>query len=185
MASSSFPGTDAADGVDGFDPRRIAHTGLRTLYDYWRSRSPSGLLPPKAIVDPVAMRPWLGNITLVDVAEGGRTFRIRLCGSALVERLGLDLTGRDLSAIPDEAYRERLEDEFRRVAATGRPSVSRNRRRIAGTPYDFEILRLPLGDNGRDVSNILICTLYFEIPPLSYAVGTGRTPRFEPPIWLE
>lgn len=168
-----------------FDPRQISHPALRRLYDYWHERRTADRLPGRRIVDPVAMRTWLGNITLIDVLPSLRQFRFRLCGSSFVERIGIDPTGADLSAIPDADYRDRIAAIFARMVETREPSVSRNRRRIAARAYDFEVLRLPLADDGRSVSTLLVCPMYFEPPPLSYAVGTGREPEFEAPTWLD
>jgi hypothetical protein len=47
------------------------------------------------------------------------------------------------------------------------------------------VLRLPLADDGHSVSTLLVCPMYFEVPPLNCAVGTGREPEFEAPTWLE
>ena len=168
-----------------FDIRLITHPELRRLFGYWHERCPPGGLPGRAIVDPIEMRPWLGNITLVDICRSPLAFRFRLCGSSLVERLGIDLTGGDLTAIPDTSYRREVERAFTRIVATGEPSVAHNRRRIAGRPYDFEVLRLPLAEDGRTVSTLLVCTMYFEVPPLNFAVGTGREPEFTAPTLLD
>ena len=174
-----------AESAAPFDAGRITHPALRRLHLYWRERSVAGRLPPRSIVDPIAMRPWLGNMTLMDVVGAPPRFRFRLCGSSFVERIGIDPTGRDLSALPDPEYRRRIEAEFLRIVATRAPSASRNRRCIARQDYDFEILRLPLADDGEAVSAILICPMYFRTPPLNYAVGTGRAPQFEAPTWLD
>ncbi|MET4699918.1 hypothetical protein ABIE65_002955 [Constrictibacter sp. MBR-5] len=175
------------DGGDTspFDPRQITHPELRRLYDYWYQRCVGDRLPGRSIVDPLAMRGWLGNITLIDVHPSPPRFTFRLCGSSMVERIGLDPTGADLSAIPDADYRVRIETIFARMVETREPSVSRNRRRIASRAYDFEVLRLPLADDGHSVSTLLVCPMYFEVPPLNCAVGTGREPEFEAPTWLE
>ena len=176
--------TDGGD-TSPFDPRQITHPALRSLYDYWHRRCAGERLPARSIVDPAAMRAWLGNITLIDVLPSKPQFRFRLCGSSFVERIGIDPTGAGLSAIPDADYRARIETIFTQMVETREPSISRNRRRIAARAYDFEVLRLPLADDGYAVSTLLVCPMYFEPPPLSYAVGTGRAPEFEAPTWLE
>lgn len=172
-------------GPGQFDERLITHPELRRLYTFWRERCDGDRLPARADFDPVSMRGLLGNITLIDVRSSPPGFVFRLCGSSVAERLGIDPTGSDLSALPDATYRTQIENVFATMVETRAPSISRNRRRIAARSYDFEVLRLPLAQDGQDVSTLLICTMYFEEPPLNYAVGTGREPTFEAPIWLE
>jgi len=173
------------DDPEPFDPRQITHPELQRLYVYWRDSGKNEGLPGRSMVDPVAMRRWLGNITLIDVQQSPLAFRFRLCGSSFVERIGIDPTGADLTAIPDADYRRKIEEVFSKMMVTREPSISRNRRHIAGRAYDFEVLRLPLAEDGHTVSTLLICPMYFEAPPLSYAVGTGRSPEFKAPTWLE
>lgn len=185
MAATHLSSRHDGDDLTPFDPRLITHPALRCLYDFWHAHRVGRKLPSRAIVDPMTMRKWLGNITLVDVQATPPRFRFRLCGSSFVERIGIDPTGADLSAIPDTEYRLRIEDLFNRMVMTREPSISRNRRRIAGRAYDFEVLRLPLAEDGDSVSTLLLCPMYFEVPPLNFAVGTGRAPQFEPPTWLE
>ena len=186
MMAANYPSSRNGGGdVAPFDPRLITHPALRCLYVFWHEHRAGRRLPSRAIVDPITMRKWLGNITLVDVQASPPRFRFRLCGSSFVERIGIDPTGADLSAIPDMEYRLRIEDVFNRMVMTREPTVSRNRRRIAGRTYDFEVLRLPLAEDGYSVSTLLVCPMYFETPPLNFAVGTGRAPEFEPPTWLE
>src|SRR3546814_4610975 len=106
MRSLSTPCRTTESGTV-FDADGIGHPGLRRLYDYWSAGRAGRALPPRALVDPVAMRPWLGNLSLVEVRHDPLRFRFRLCGSSVVDRIGLDLTGGDLDAIPDESYRLR------------------------------------------------------------------------------
>lgn len=121
----------------------------------------------------------------MDVFRRPLRFRFRLCGSSFVERIGLDLTGHDLSALPDQIYREKVRAEFERIVRTATPSISRNRRYVSGRGYDFEVLRLPLGEDGVRVTTLMICPMYFEPIPAQFGVGTGAEPRFEPPVCLD
>ncbi len=169
----------------GFNASLIEHPALRRLHDYWNDGRKGAHLPGRHIVQPASMRPWLGNLSLIDVHRDPARFHFRLCGSAFVERLGLDLTGQDLAAIPDPAYRAYAAKQFLRLVATGEPSLSRYRRFIDAEPYDFEVLRLPFADDGRTVSMLLICPMYFVDPPQDFALGSGRLPEFQAPIPLD
>src|SRR3546814_18980437 len=127
------------------------------------------------------MRPWLGNLSLVEVRHDPLRCRFRLCGSSVVDRIGLDLTGGDLDAIPDESYRLRVGAEFARIVRDRTPSLSRNHRVISGTRHEFEVLRLPLSDAGDTVSLLLICPMLFRAPPIDHAVRSVPLPRFQTP----
>lgn len=67
---------------------------LAPLYCYWVARCRSGV-PDRRDIDPVDMPTvLLPHLAIVDVVEGGVRFRNRLVGTAIVERWGIDTTGR-------------------------------------------------------------------------------------------
>jgi hypothetical protein len=64
----------------------------RQLYQYWQSKWVDGRPPSRADIDPVIDIPQLAkNLILIDVRND---FTYRLVGSEVVERHGLDMTGR-------------------------------------------------------------------------------------------
>ena len=64
----------------------------RQLYQYWLSKCVDGHPPSRADIDPIVEIPQLAkNLMLVDVRSD---FTYRLVGSEVVERHGLDMTGR-------------------------------------------------------------------------------------------
>src|SRR3546814_12379831 len=102
MRSLSTPCRTTESGTV-FDADGIGHPGLRRLYDYWSAGRAGRALPPRAIVDPVAMRPWLGNPSRGEVRPDPPRFRFRPCGASVVSRLGPDPTGGDLESYPAES----------------------------------------------------------------------------------
>jgi hypothetical protein len=70
----------------------------RSLLEYWR-RLGGARLPRIDEIDPIGMKPSLGTLTLLDVVDGGRDFKIRLFGSRLVDEVKRDYTGRMLSEV--------------------------------------------------------------------------------------
>ena len=85
-------------------PDQLSPGPLRFLAGHWRSLCGEGKLPHHRQVDPLAMRPALGYIMLVDAIEDGRDFRYRLYGSIVARVSGAELTGRLLSHHPASAY---------------------------------------------------------------------------------
>ena len=51
-----------------------------------------------------------------------------------------------------------------KVVETGEPSISLNERVIEGEPHKFEVLRVPLSEDGAAVTMILTCAMYFDRP---------------------
>jgi hypothetical protein len=64
----------------------------RQLYQYWQSKWVDGRPPSRADIDPIVDIPQLTkNLVLIDARND---FIYRLVGSEIVERHGLDMTGR-------------------------------------------------------------------------------------------
>ncbi|HTY69843.1 MAG TPA: PAS domain-containing protein [Alphaproteobacteria bacterium] len=165
---------------------RIRHPELRRLYDYWSARRSGRRYPGRLDIDPVELKFALGNVSLIEVVDDTPPrFRWRLVGSLLVQRLGNDMTNRLLDEYPNPAYRDYLIDTYRQMVATGEPSRSINERVIDGKPREFEVLRLPLAENGEKVDMILICSMYFEALPARSPVAGPASDGGGPPRVLE
>lgn len=68
-----------------------------TVYKVWSRLSRDGL-PADASLDPLAFGPRpLPNMALIDVLDGARDYRWRLCGERVSSMLGTRLTGKRLS----------------------------------------------------------------------------------------
>lgn len=68
-------------------------TGFSELYDYWEAiREPNAPLPADKF-DLLALTPWLADICLLDVI-GPDNYFCRFAGTAFVERLGFDMSGK-------------------------------------------------------------------------------------------
>lgn len=76
-----------------FDDMMVSEA-LRHLAVWWWQAAEAGGGPPSPdAVDPLLLRPALGAVSLLDVYDGGRDFRIRLHGSIVSGALGMDMTG--------------------------------------------------------------------------------------------
>lgn len=85
----------------------LPRDGLRFLLGHWQGMAKDDALPLVGGLDPIDLRPALGNIMLVDVADDGRDFRYRLYGSAIALISSGDKTGRsviDFEGIPAQFF---------------------------------------------------------------------------------
>lgn len=130
---------------------------LKTLFDFWQRLRTGTALPARADFLPEHLRPWLGLVSLADVAHEPRRFRWRNIATGVTERLGRDMSGRWF----DEVYEGPTLATF--VAAY---SLAVDRREPVGFGARYRyldkqhlstrMLHLPLASNGRDVDMILI-----------------------------
>lgn len=161
---------------------QIRHPDLLRLYDYWETRRRGRSFPARADLDPVEFRFALGNVTLIDVLYDPLRFRFRLVGSLMAQRMGWDLTGRMVDAVPDAQYRESVIQGFRKVVEIRRPNTTLYERDIDGKPRRFQVLRLPLAADGETIDMLLLCPMFFDaLPPRSPVAGPlpqkGGPPR--------
>ena len=117
LGSLSTGHDDEAWSAPALAPAAVGALPLRGLWAHWNAARRGGDLPGRATIDPLALRPWLGRLLLMDVIDNGRDFRYRLHGTALVELFGADLTGTLVSALPVA--------DVDRLLAEGRAAVAR------------------------------------------------------------
>lgn len=144
---------------------QIRHPNLRRLYDYWESRKRGRRYPARSDIDPVEFSFALGNVTLVDVLYDPLRFRFRLMGTLMAQRAGFDLTGRMVDEVPVPDYRDFLLGAYRHTVETGEPNTVLHEQTIQGKPFEFEVLRLPLAEDGEHIDMLLLCPMYFEPIP--------------------
>lgn len=140
---------------------------VRRAYEYWSAARRGDRLPARADIDPVGIPTILPYLTLVERDAADRRMRYRLFGSALVDLLGRDPTGRYLDEVypdfytsPSRIYREQVFDMGKPSHRIGRPTL-----RFAKDFYSVERLYLPLAEDGRRV-DMLIGVLVFSLDTL-------------------
>lgn len=134
-------------GLDFDDPR------LAELYAYWRSKHRGPLLPGRADINPFELKPLLPHVLLIDVERPALQFRYRLVGTAVVQAVGTDATGRRM----EEALPKRLIPTALR--AYREAVVRRQAMRLAGRFWQparshllWEAALLPLATDGYTVT---------------------------------
>ena len=146
------------------DPR------LAALYAYWDGKRADRSMPARGDIDPVEMRPWLGNLLLIDVTPDGR-FVYRLYGTRFVDSFGLDMTGRSVDELPAD-QRDRVRSDYEAVRSTGQPRARLYTALFDSSPsglrpatattlrtpqvVTWERLVLPLGETAQTVAMLLV-----------------------------
>jgi hypothetical protein len=130
---------------------------LRFLARFWRERRVGEALPGIDIVDPLALKPALGYVMLLDVIEDGWDYRYRVYGSLIARRFGRDLTGTRTSDIARTAYTGNFYIAgYRAVLARREPlfSVSVSPNYVAAV--DWRRLTLPLAGKDGVIARLLV-----------------------------
>ena len=130
------------------------------LHDYWLSKHDRGRAPARADLDPIRDIPTLTpNLMLIDVLPDG--YRVRLQGSEIVRRTGIDLTGRVIDERLFDAPRlVKWFDAFTVVVEEQRPLLIRSWADHRGQAETI-VLVLPLvGTAGQ--TEILLVGCFYE-----------------------
>lgn len=128
---------------------------LTRLLAYWRAKAPPGRLPARADIDPADIPDLLGHLMMVEGA--GESFRCRLCGTAIAEAYGRELTGKTFAEAFASEGAARAAHHCRLACEQGRPVVAHSAYRNArDTPLVATRLLLPLADDGSGLRKILV-----------------------------
>lgn len=134
------------------DPR------LKLLLGYWRSKCSPGRWPARANIDPLELKPLLGNINLIDVMpqpDGSRRFRYRLFGTEFAFYHGGDLTGQWVDLIENPVYRQQLLALYDQVAGAGTTLMLSYDYILDSRRHRFQAVILPLASDGCRIDMIL------------------------------
>lgn len=136
------------------------HAGTRRLLDLWHRKRGARTMPARADFCPTEMKDLLPDMALFDVESAPRRYRVRLFGTGLALRSGLDLTGRYLDDIAGSAA---VVERCDLLVGHRRPSF---RRDIALSWSErfwhrYDLLGLPLAADGETV-DMLMFLLSFD-----------------------
>ena len=149
---------------------------LSQLYDLWTGKCGVRPLPDRTDFPPEVLKPWLGNLALIEVGEQGQ-YRYRLYGSNFVFRFGVEMTKRSVDDLPPEQSAAIRRDydavvaeakPLARVYTSGFDIIDINRRLDSQRVETWERLVLPLTNGGSEVRLLMVAA--FELP---IAVGAG------------
>lgn len=90
----------APDDVSILDAPR--HPGVAMLSGYWDGKRAGRPMPDRGDIVPSEIVRLLPNIFICEALEGGGDFRFRIFGTALVDLLGIEMTGRTMTELGAE-----------------------------------------------------------------------------------
>jgi hypothetical protein len=147
----------------GHDPR------LLNLLRLWQSKRAARMAPARAEFRPEDLQPWLGNIILLDVIEGGKDFRFRLFGSAVAREAGFDMTGKLLSEYPIKTTLPFLFEVQREVVRRACPALTEHNPAVPNVRRRRRLL-LPFSSDGKSIDMTLSANYAIDVirPPDRY-----------------
>ncbi|HEY1630899.1 MAG TPA: PAS domain-containing protein [Rhizomicrobium sp.] len=159
-------GVDAASADAQEKRSRIPepiHFGARLLFDTWRRRRAKEGFMVGRDVPSRALASVLRNLILYEPLDGGRDFKIRLAGSALIRRFDCDVTGLKLSEVYDRAHFECRGDAMRGIIANDAPQIHDVKFVARGsTELHFEVMGLPVLSAGGTAVWVLGGLFYYD-----------------------
>ncbi len=129
---------------------------LARLYRYWWDKRGSRPAPNRADLNPTEIPDLLPIVHLIDVSWNPVSFRHRLVGTELVERLERDVTGKAVDGSLYGEATEKIVAALTRIATEVRPY--RRQARLAWHARDWlmiESIEMPLIDDDGRVAMIL------------------------------
>jgi hypothetical protein len=94
---------------------------LMRLFDYWNAKRGGRQMPRRADIDPIELRGLLPYVVLCDVVDPARLFRVRVIGQAIVDFIGVNITGRPVTDMMPPAAAKRMIEIASGVVATRSP----------------------------------------------------------------
>jgi hypothetical protein len=131
----------------------------RALLDLRRARRNLRRMPARRDFDVLELRPWLGDLHMFEVVDGGKDFRYRIYATNIAIDAGREMTGKLMSETPEPHLRAiglACYDEVRRAAVPyliQRPTVIKT---ALGYDTIRDYLVLPLSDDGTVVDRLLV-----------------------------
>jgi len=125
-------------------------------FAYWQSKLDGRSMPSRKDIEPTEIPELLANIVLVDVSHDPLDFRYRLIGTAIVERIAFDYTGKRFVELDHQQPGSRVWETALRICNEREPIIS-------DIPYvgpdqwvrGYRDLYLPLSDDGEQVNMIM------------------------------
>ncbi len=126
---------------------------LISLWHFWAQKRGARAMPSRADFDVTELKPWLGNLMLIDFGEAQEGM-IRLCGTNLLTRFGGDFTGCGVTALPDDV-RASVCESIDRVRQTRSITSGTHTRVVDGKRVTFDEIALPLSDDDVQIKMLL------------------------------
>ena len=135
---------------------QISDAQLVELLQYWDGKRRDRLMPSRRDIEPHELKSHLGRLSIIDIEYDPFRLCYRLIGTNITRTLGRDMTGRYF----DEIYQPNILAD----ALTAYDWTIKNMKplRLFGkvryadkSVYDFEVINLPLSEDGARVNMVL------------------------------
>jgi hypothetical protein len=129
---------------------------LRQFLDLWERKRGSSVLPARADFTFDDLKPWLGELHLLEVLDDDFRFKVFATGTA--ERVKREYTGYLMSQVtPVELAREAAA-EYRRVVEARAPVFTERSQVVAdGQVFSWQRLIAPAGRDRRTPDHLFVC----------------------------
>jgi len=124
---------------------------------YWEQQRGSAFAPPWSAINLLDFTPeLLPYCIVVDLHETDDRVSYRYFGSGIAQLHGFELTNRTSDAIEPPALREHIVSQYRSVVEARKPQFIATELVVKdGLKLQHLLLRLPLSDDGRAVTNVI------------------------------
>ncbi len=128
---------------------------LLAFHQLWQSKCAGERLPARADFSLQELRPFMGNVAILDVIDGGADFRFRLYGSGIAESYQGDMTGKSVREYRPEFF-DRLAPGYRDCIARRAPRFDRFEVDDSRMLFRWARVVLPLASDGHHVDMLMV-----------------------------
>jgi len=134
---------------------------LQRLYRDWDSRRGGREFPSRADFDVLDFKYVIGQLALIDVSYDPLRFRFRLHGTGISQRVGYEMTGKELDDLPPPLVRSSMRRHYSEVVGRRVPIVEARERQIRDDSIvDSEALALPLSSDGKTIDMLMVGVVF-------------------------
>ena len=145
--------------IENISTADLPEGGFRTALKFWLEAKCDHRLPPASAINPVKLpRALLSRLIVVSVEPGPKRLRFRLVGTAIVDAVGYDFTGRFGEDVEGAGP---TNERFYRTMETKTPYFYGGP--LTWSPFDFKrykSLVMPFGDEQNAVVRFLSYTQF-------------------------
>ena len=128
---------------------------LRRLLQYWDVQRGDRAFPRRQDIDPLDFWTMVDRVSLVEVHEGPRRYRLRLVGGFWNRLVGFEATGMWLENWPHANQRKLTEESYAKLIDGRVPRFVRRNTVVDYQSLNYEIVLLPLSEDGSRISMIM------------------------------
>ena len=127
---------------------------LNALKALWHDKRGTRTMPSRGDLSVSVLRPWLGNLALIDLT--GTTPYFRLCGTSLHGRFGGEMTRCKIDLLDDDVAKT-LRHGIEKVCHTRKPAHAEHEA-AQGMSLVFHELCAPLSDDDVTIDTVLFAS---------------------------